>query len=145
MKIIRHILHGNDGKPVHFVATPNKGGIFFFFSPRYLIMHYTAATTGQSAINWFANKAAKASAHLLIGRDGTITQFAPFNTVTWHAGDSQWAGLAGLNKHSIGIELVNAGRLQKTSGNFVCAVDKRVVPDNEVMSARHKNEQSDFP
>ena len=145
MKIVRHILHGNDGKPVDFVATPNKGGSFATGFPRYLIMHYTAATTAQSSINWFANKIAKASAHLLIGRDGKITQFAPFDTITWHAGDSQFAGLVGFNKFSIGIELVNGGKLQKTSGNFVCAVDKRVVPDNEVMVAQHKNEKNDLP
>jgi N-acetylmuramoyl-L-alanine amidase len=145
MKIIRHLLHGSDGKPVSFVSTPNKGGQFVAGFPKYLIMHYTAATTEKSAITWFANKMAKASAHLLIDRDGSITQFAPFNIITWHAGESQWAGLNGLNKHSIGIELVNGGRLQKTAGNFVCAVDKKVVPDNEVMIARHKNEQTEFP
>lgn len=143
MKIVKHLLFGNDGKPVRFVATPNKSGLYGTGFPKYLIMHYTAATTAQSAINWFANKEAKASAHLLIGRDGTVTQFAPFNSITWHAGDSQWSGLNGLNKYSIGIELVNAGRLQKTAGNWVCAVDKKVVPDNEVMIARHKNDQSD--
>ncbi|MBC7850632.1 MAG: N-acetylmuramoyl-L-alanine amidase, partial [Chitinophagaceae bacterium] len=120
MKIVKHILHGNDGKPVNFVATPNKGGLFAGTFPSYLVMHYTAATTANSAINWFANKNAKASAHLLIARDGTVTQFAPFNTITWHAGDSQWTGLIGLNRYSIGIELVNAGRLQKTGNNYVC-------------------------
>lgn len=143
MKIVKHLLHGNDGKPVRFVATPNKGGLFTTGFPKYLVMHYTAATTAQSAISWFANKDAKASAHLVIGRDGAITQFAPFNTITWHAGDSQWSGLVGLNKFSIGIELVNAGKLQKTAGNWVCAVDKKVVPDNEVMIAKHKNDQSE--
>jgi len=143
MKIVKHILHGNDGKPVNFVATPNRGGVFGAGFPKYLIMHYTAATTAQSAISWFANNKAKASAHLLIGRDGTITQFAPFNIITWHAGESQWSGLIGLNKFSIGIELVNGGRLQKTAGHWVCSVDKKVVPDNEVLIAKHKNEQAD--
>jgi N-acetylmuramoyl-L-alanine amidase len=143
MKIVRHLLHGNDGKPVSFVATPNRGSTFPAGSPKYLVMHYTAATTAKSSITWFANKVAKASAHLLIGRDGAITQFAPFDTVTWHAGESQWAGLNGLNRFSIGIELVNGGRLQKTAGNYVCAVDKKVVPDNEVMLARHKNESTE--
>lgn len=143
MKIVKHLLYGNDGKPVNFVATPNRGGAFGTGFPKYLVMHYTAATTAQSAISWFANKQAKASAHLLVARDGTITQFAPFNSITWHAGESQWAGLVGMNKYSIGIELVNAGRLQKTGSHWVCSVDKKVVPDNEVVIAKHKNDQAE--
>lgn len=143
MKIIRHLLYGNNGKQVQFVATPNKSGLFAVGFPKYLVMHYTAATTAQSAISWFANRQANASAHLLIGRDGSITQFAPFNTITWHAGESQWNGLIGMNKFSIGIELVNGGRLQKSGNNWVCSVDKRVVPDNEVLIAKHKNENTD--
>ncbi len=143
MKIVKHLLYGNDGKPVNFVATPNKSGAFGAGFPKYLVMHYTAATTAQSAISWFASKQAKASAHLLVGRDGTITQFASFNSITWHAGESQWSGLVGMNKYSIGIELVNAGRLQKTGSHWVCSVDKKVVPDNEVVIAKHKNDQAE--
>jgi N-acetylmuramoyl-L-alanine amidase len=77
-------------------------------------MHYTAATTAASATDWFLRPIAQASAHLLIDKDGAITQFAPFNIITWHAGTSIWHGLIGMNKYSIGIELVNAGRLSKS-------------------------------
>ncbi|MFM9908182.1 MAG: N-acetylmuramoyl-L-alanine amidase [Chitinophagaceae bacterium] len=143
MKISKHILFGNDGKRVNYIDTPNKSGLFATGFPKYLVMHYTAATTAQSAISWFANKKAKASAHLLIARDGSITQFAPFNSITWHAGESQWSGLVGLNKYSIGIELVNAGRLQKTQTNWICSVDKKIIPANEVMIAKHKNENAE--
>lgn len=136
-------MFGNDGKQVPFVVTPNKGNAFATGFPKYLVMHYTAATTAQSTISWFANKLANASAHLLIGRDGSITQFAPFNVITWHAGESQWNGLIGLNKYAIGIEMVNGGRLQKTLGNWICSVDKRKVPGNEVIIAKHKNEQTE--
>ena len=45
------------------------------------------------------------SAHLLIARDGTITQFVPFHYRAWHAGVSEWQGRAGCNDFSIGIEL----------------------------------------
>ncbi|MBW2050155.1 MAG: N-acetylmuramoyl-L-alanine amidase [Deltaproteobacteria bacterium] len=37
-----------------------------------------------------------------LARDGSITQLAPFNVETWHAGVSQWEGLSGLNSYSIG-------------------------------------------
>jgi N-acetylmuramoyl-L-alanine amidase len=137
MQIKNDLLFNDNGSQVNFVPTPNKGGKY---KPQYLVIHYTAATTAQSAISWFQNPNAQASAHLLIDRDGVITQFAPFNTITWHAGKSQWKGLNGLNQFSIGIELVNGGRLVKTGDSWVCPVDKRKVPDNEVIQATHKNE-----
>jgi len=107
MKIKNHLLEG-DG--IVQKNTPNKGGKI---EPKYLIFHYTAGRSAESSINWLCNKKAKASAHLVVGRDGSITQLAPFNVKTWHAGKSHWAGLTGLNSHSIGIELDNAGELSK--------------------------------
>jgi len=137
MKITDHILIDNNNKPVDFQATPNKGGKF---TAQYLVMHYTAATLAKGSISWFLSKQAQASAHLLIDRDGTITQFAPFNIITWHAGASQWNGLIGMNKFSIGIELVNGGRLAKTGVAWICPVDKKSVADSDVIIARHKND-----
>jgi N-acetylmuramoyl-L-alanine amidase len=140
MKIVNDLLFDNNNKQVNFKQTPNKGGKY---TPQYLVMHYTAATEGKGSVSWFMNKDAQASAHLLIDRDGTITQFAPFNIVTWHAGISQWNGLNGLNKHSIGIELVNGGKLAKTGNAWICRVDNKTVPDSDVIIARHKNESAE--
>lgn len=142
MQIKNHLLHHDNGTPVSFKATPNKGGRY---TPQYLVMHYTAATTAQSAINWFMQPVAQASAHLVIAPDGDITQFAPFNIITWHAGRSQWKGLTGLNQFSIGIELVNGGRLMRSGNKWVCPVDRCVVPDDEVTMATHKNETTQAP
>jgi N-acetylmuramoyl-L-alanine amidase len=137
MKIQDHFLFDNSNQQVDFKATPNKGGKL---NPQYLVMHYTAATQARGSINWFLNKDAKASAHLLIDRDGTITQFAPFNVITWHAGASEWNGLVGLNKFAVGIELVNGGRLAKSGVAWICPVDKKAVPDTDVIIAKHKND-----
>eukprot|EP01035_Chromulina_nebulosa_P036835 gene36835-49678_t len=137
MQIKNHLLFNEDGTQVTFVKTPNHGGAY---KPQYLVMHYTAVTTFQSTLNWFQNPNAQASAHLLIGRDGAITQFAAFNVVTWHAGKSQWKGLVGLNQFSVGIELVNGGRLSKSGDKWVCPVDLKKVPDSEVIMATHKND-----
>lgn len=137
MTIKDNLLYDDNGKQVPFSNTPNKAGKF---TPQYLVMHYTAATTASSSISWFMNKAANASAHLLIDRDGSITQFAPFNVVTWHAGVSQWNGLSGLNQYAIGIEMVNGGRLLKSGASWICATDRRVVPEDDVVRATHKNE-----
>ena len=45
------------------------------------------------------------SAHLLIDRQGEVTQFVPFNQKAWHAGVSVFKGRDNCNDFSIGIEL----------------------------------------
>ena len=47
----------------------------------------------------------KVSSHLLIKRDGSITQFVPFNKKAWHAGVSIFKEREDCNDFSIGIEL----------------------------------------
>lgn len=45
------------------------------------------------------------SSHLLIDRQGNITQFVPFDQRAWHAGVSEFEGRQRCNDFSIGIEL----------------------------------------
>ncbi|MBM3203442.1 1,6-anhydro-N-acetylmuramyl-L-alanine amidase AmpD [Candidatus Woesearchaeota archaeon] len=47
----------------------------------------------------------KVSAHLLIRRDGQVTQYVPFHARAWHAGVSRYQGRERCNDFSIGIEL----------------------------------------
>lgn len=47
----------------------------------------------------------KVSAHVLIRRDGSMTQYVPFDQRAWHAGISSYQGRDGCNDYSIGIEL----------------------------------------
>ena len=47
----------------------------------------------------------RVSAHLLVGRDGSVVQYVPFHRRAWHAGASQWRGRERCNDFSIGIEL----------------------------------------
>jgi len=47
----------------------------------------------------------RVSSHLLITREGSITQFVPFHQRAWHAGESRFQGRAQCNDFSIGIEL----------------------------------------
>jgi AmpD protein len=48
---------------------------------------------------------ARVSAHLLIERDGRVTQFASLEDRAWHAGVSEFEGRARCNDFSVGIEL----------------------------------------
>ena len=142
MKINNHRLVQGDGTPLPFVATPNIGGVM---RPEYLIIHFTAGSSAQSSIAWLSNPQAQASAHLVIGRDGSITQMVPFNRSAWHAGKSLWDGRSGLNDFSIGIELDNAGKLERAGSRWLSTVSKRAYPDDEVLIANHKQDRPGAP
>lgn len=45
------------------------------------------------------------SAHLLLRRDGAMTQYVPFHRRAWHAGQSVYLGRSRCNDFSVGIEL----------------------------------------
>ncbi|MEE8306889.1 MAG: 1,6-anhydro-N-acetylmuramyl-L-alanine amidase AmpD [Gammaproteobacteria bacterium] len=52
----------------------------------------------------------KVSAHTLIRRDGSITQYVPFHLRAWHAGESSYQGRDACNDFSVGIELEGCDR-----------------------------------
>jgi len=108
MKIKNHRLLNDDGSPVSFRQSPNMGGRV---RHKCLVVHFTAGRSAQESLDWLTDRRARASAHVVIGRDGSVTQLVPFNRVAWHAGVSSWGGLDGMNSYSLGIELDNAGRL----------------------------------
>lgn len=137
MKIINHRLFQDDGTPFPFIATPNMGGEL---KASYLVMHYTAGPSADHSIKWLINPTAKASAHLVIGRDGSVTQLVPFNRVAWHAGQSSWQGLVGMNQYSIGIEMDNAGTLNKVGDQYQAWFGTS-YPADQVIEATHKSEK----
>lgn len=47
----------------------------------------------------------RVSAHALVRRDGSITQYVPFHRRARHAGVSRWRGREAVNDFSVGIEL----------------------------------------
>lgn len=137
MKIVDHRLYHDDGEPYPYRETPNKSGEI---KPRYLIMHYTAGSSAESAINTLTNPRIKASAHIVLGRDGNITQLVPFNIKAWHAGKSRWKELNSLNAYSIGIEIDNAGTLTKVSNGWKTWFNKVYEP-NEGIEAVHNHQK----
>src|SRR5687767_1091459 len=98
MEVRNHLLYSGS-KQIRFVDSPNrKQGI----RQLYLIMHYTAGLA--SSVAWFQNPQASASAHIVVGANGDVVQMVRFDQQAWHAGQSSWGELIGMNAHSIGIE-----------------------------------------
>ncbi|WP_300687620.1 N-acetylmuramoyl-L-alanine amidase [Chryseobacterium sp.] len=124
------------GESINFVDTPNKDGMMI---PEYIIIHFTAGRGAESSINWFQDPTAKASAHIIIDRDGRITQMVEFNKKAWHAGRSRWADRSGFNNFSIGIELENPGKLNKVNDRFYAWFEKEYSKD-VVVEAKHKHD-----
>jgi N-acetylmuramoyl-L-alanine amidase len=87
-------------------------------TPELVILHDTAGRLekGNSADYLASANAAKASVHFVIELDGTIVQQVPTNRRANHAGASSFHGRSGCNAFSIGIELVNPGKLTRTNG-----------------------------
>jgi AmpD protein len=55
---------------------------------------------------YFADMAAlRVSSHLVVGRDGAVTQYVKFTDRAWHAGKSSYGGREACNDFSIGVEL----------------------------------------
>lgn len=138
MRVIGNRLHTATGAPVPFRESPNRGGVLV---PEYLVIHYTAEPTAERAIAHLLDPRSRVSAHLVIARDGALTQLVRFNRVAWHAGVSRWEGRGGLNRFSIGVELANAGRLERRQGRWR-AWFGGAIPDHEVLVASHRHESA---
>lgn len=136
MKILNHRLHTDDGEQLPFVETRNKGGEV---EHQLLVMHFTAGGSADGSISWLSNPHSRASAHVVIGQDGSVTQLVPFNRVAWHAGKSEWLGRSRVNEFSIGIELDNAGRLVR-NGDRWRAWFGREYPPEQCLEATHRFE-----
>ncbi len=137
MNIVNHRLQGDT---IKWQETPNRGGKLVDGAPDSIVIHYTAGSSAESAVQTLTNPDVKASAHLVVGRQGEIYQLAPFDTVAWHAGRSRWQGRSGYNKYAVGIEIDNAGRLERNgNGGFVSWFNKLYDPE-DVIEATHRNE-----
>ena len=104
-------------------------------TPKYIVAHYTAGTSVNGSISHL--KENNLSYHIIIDRDGSITQCAPFNKRAGHAGVS--------NCHSIGICMANKGYLQKFENDSYGMVNAHNDPiggfltESQVFSGSHFN------
>lgn len=122
-----HVLVHADGQPVRVVAAGSVGTPLQ--SRRLIVAHHTAAPA-RGVESYLENPDRSASAHLLIHRDGSVTQLVPFDIKAFHAGQSRWKDLENLNSHSIGIEMENLGPLTQRDGAWYFARTVRVPADS---------------
>lgn len=136
MNIANHRL---EGEGIDYRESPNQGGPYAPGALDTIIIHYTAGANAESAIRTLSDTERKVSAHLVVGRDGSVTQMLPFDTVGWHAGVSTWGDREGFNKYSIGIEIDNAGQLEEEDGQYISWFGKAYPPE-EVVRGVHRNQ-----
>ncbi|WP_349295255.1 N-acetylmuramoyl-L-alanine amidase (plasmid) [Thioclava sp. 'Guangxiensis'] len=104
MQIQNHILEGVTFQTAKWIGET--------ITPTIVVLHDTASPlTKSNSANYLANNEAKVSVHFVVERDGTITQQVPTNKRANHAGKSTFNGRSGCNAFSIGIEIVNPGRM----------------------------------
>lgn len=130
-------------KPGWYKPSPNIGGPLI--KPTLLVMHYTASGSDPSptkVADYFLRPEAKASAHVVLGRDGTCKQVVPFDRKAWHAGKSIWRGHANCNDFSIGIEIDNWGRLSRTADGQVRSWTQAPIEAASATQLTHKHEQT---
>jgi N-acetylmuramoyl-L-alanine amidase len=124
-----------------FQKSPNHGDKFAENTLDTIVIHYTAGSSAESSVRTLCDPKTRASAHLVIGRDASITQLVPFDTIAWHAGRSSYEGRVGFNRYSIGIEIDNAGRLTRSGDGYQAWFGRKYDRD-EVVEAVHRNEST---
>ena len=110
------------------VVSPNHDERPLGAEPTLIVVHGISLPPGQFGNGWidrfFCNdlpgKAhpffaticdSTVSAHVLIARDGALTQYVPFDLRAWHAGRSEHCGRTACNDFSVGIELEGTDEL----------------------------------
>lgn len=83
------------------------------------VQPFFAGTLDAGLHPYFAEIASlRVSAHFLIERDGTITQFVSCLQRAWHAGASSYGRRSDCNDFSIGVELEGADTVPYTAAQY---------------------------
>ncbi len=83
----------------------------------------------------------RVSSHVVIARDGAVTQYVKFTERAWHAGKSSYEGREGCNDFSVGVELEGTDTLPYEAAQYaalaevvagLCAAYPRLSPERLV-------------
>ncbi len=73
-----------------------------------IVLHATGGSSFDGAVRWLCDPKSRVSAHFVLGKRGELAKLVPLSRAAYHAGRSRLPdGCAGVNRRSIGIELVN--------------------------------------
>ncbi len=87
-------------------------------TPEIVVLHDTASRLEAGrAREWLRDNPRKVSVHFVVELDGQVVQMVPTDRRANHAGRSHYHGRSGVNGFSIGIELVNPGRMTRWSAS----------------------------
>jgi AmpD protein len=91
---------------------------------------------------YFAEVASlRVSSHVVVARDGAVTQYVAFTERAWHAGKSMYQGREACNDFSVGVELEGTDDLPYEAAQYgalaevvaaLCAAYPRLSPDRLV-------------
>ncbi|NIZ13925.1 N-acetylmuramoyl-L-alanine amidase [Phaeobacter sp. HF9A] len=102
---------------VDYTAARHMGGKI---TPELVVLHDTASSLQEgSAADYLQDNDTKVSVHFVIELNGKLRQLVPINRRANHAGASSYHGRKGCNQFSIGIELVNPGKMRAAGENGV--------------------------
>ncbi len=93
-----------------------------------LVLHYTDGPSLEDCAAIFQDPKRRVSCHYIVGLDGAVLQMVRDEDCAWHCGASAWRGREGCNLRSLGIEIVNWGRLEKKNGRFCCWPERYGTP-----------------
>lgn len=110
--------------------------------PKLVMLHSNGIDSAETAINLLSSTQINASVHVLVDRDGTFVQMVNFRDSAWHTGKGIWAGSTNLNRQSIGIQLINWGRLQKAEDGRYLTDSGREISVDEVRQIGNEYWQS---
>lgn len=108
MKLKNHRIEGVDYHAARLIGPA--------ITPTIVILHDTAGRLDPFSSRDYLATSDKVSVHFVVERDGTVSQLVPTNRRAAHAGRSHYHGRENCNDFSIGIEIVNPGKLTRVTG-----------------------------
>lgn len=110
--------------------------------PKGAVVHFTAGRYEgglKKAIDTIDGGIKNGFTFLCISNDGKVVQAHPISQHGYHAGESAWQKLRGsVSDDLIGIEINNAGKLEKTSSGKYMTWFKTEVPEDQVRYVTEK-------
>lgn len=121
-----------------FLGPLASSGLIPGLAPRGVVVHFTGGSSLQGAYSTLKKKGY--AYHLLIDRDGRVSQCLELVRRAAHAGHAEWEGLS-PNRYFIGISLVGWGQLVEKNGKFLSEAATEVPADQVALRVGHVDDK----